>query len=45
MIPLMNRRNGYGLIARWVHWGMAVAILAMVALGLWMTSLSESIKF
>ena len=29
----------YGLIARILHWGMALAIIAMFALGLWMRQL------
>jgi cytochrome b561 len=31
---------GYGLVTRLTHWVMAVAILAMFALGLWMVTLT-----
>ncbi len=32
--------QGYGLPARLLHWGMAIAILAMFGLGVWMRTLS-----
>ncbi len=31
---------GYGLVTRFVHWIMAVAVLGMFALGLWMVTLN-----
>jgi cytochrome b561 len=31
--------QGYGMISRWFHWIMAVAIVAMFALGVWMVTL------
>jgi cytochrome b561 len=31
---------GYGIITRLVHWGMAIAIVGMFALGLWMVTLT-----
>lgn len=37
---LRDTRAGYGLITRLLHWLMAIAILAMFALGLWMVTLS-----
>jgi len=39
-MPIKSTDQGYGLIARLLHWGMAIAILAMFALGLWMRGLS-----
>lgn len=39
-IKLKNTPNGYGLVARVLHWGMAVAILFMFGLGLWMRTLT-----
>jgi cytochrome b561 len=38
-MPLMNSTNSYGLVSRLLHWGMAVAIVAMFALGFWMVGL------
>jgi cytochrome b561 len=34
---LRNTRDGWGWLARLLHWGMAALVLAMVALGLFMT--------
>ncbi len=39
---IRDTKAGYGLMTRWTHWVMAVAILAMFALGLWMVALSYS---
>ncbi len=39
-IKLKNTPNGYGLVARALHWGMALAILFMFGLGLWMRTLT-----
>ncbi len=38
-MQVKNTRQGYGLFARSLHWGMAVVIFAMFALGLWMRTL------
>jgi cytochrome b561 len=38
-MQLRNTKEGYGAIARAIHWLMAVAIVAMFALGLYMRSL------
>lgn len=38
-MPLLNSTDSYGLVSRLLHWGMAVAIIAMFALGLWMVGL------
>ncbi len=38
-MSLRNTEENYGLVARFLHWSMAVAIFAMFALGLWMRSL------
>ncbi len=35
-----NTKNGYGLVARMLHWGMALAIFGMFALGYWMMTLT-----
>ena len=35
-----NTSSGYGLIARTLHWGMAIAIVALFALGYWMRGLN-----
>ena len=34
-----DRRDGYGLVTRVLHWLMAIAIPALFVLGLWMVSL------
>lgn len=39
-MPARNDKNGYGWAAQLLHWGMAAAVFAMFALGLWMTSLT-----
>lgn len=36
---LRDTHDGYGLISRLLHWGMAVAIFALFALGWWMVGL------
>lgn len=38
-MQIKSTDEGYGLIARLIHWGMAAAILAMFALGYWMRTL------
>lgn len=38
-MALKNSEMGYGLVARALHWGMALAIFAMFGLGIWMRSL------
>lgn len=35
-----NTKTGYGLVARTLHWVMAVAIIGLFALGYWMRTLS-----
>lgn len=35
-----NHKHGYGLIAITVHWLMALTVVALFALGLWMTDLT-----
>ena len=37
----MQRSDGYGRIAVWLHWVIAVAILAQVALGWWMQEIPK----
>jgi cytochrome b561 len=37
---LKDVENGYGLVSRIVHWTMAVAIVALFALGWWMVGLT-----
>lgn len=36
---MFNTHDRYGIVARLLHWAMAVAIIAMFALGLWMREL------
>ncbi|MEQ8824313.1 MAG: cytochrome b [Filomicrobium sp.] len=36
---LTNSTDTYGAVSRILHWGMAIAIFAMFALGLWMRTL------
>lgn len=36
---IQNTQQNYGLVTRVLHWGMALAIFAMFALGLWMRTL------
>ena len=38
-MSLRNDLQGYGLVARGLHWGMALVVFAMFGLGLWMRSL------
>jgi cytochrome b561 len=33
---IRNTRTGWGSVARWFHWGLALAILGMIAFGWWM---------
>ena len=35
-----NTPDGYGSVARVLHWGMALAVIAMFGLGLWMRTLT-----
>lgn len=39
-MPLQNNKTGYGTVARALHWGMAMAIVAMFVLGVWMRTLT-----
>lgn len=39
-MPARNSKHGYGWTAQALHWVMAAAVIAMFALGLWMTSLT-----
>ena len=36
---IRDTTTGYGLVSRILHWGMALAIVAMFALGVWMRTL------
>ncbi len=38
-MSLRNNLQGYGVVARLLHWGMALTIFSTFALGLWMRSL------
>lgn len=33
---IRNTRTGWGSVARWLHWGLALAILGMIGFGWWM---------
>lgn len=33
---IRNTRNGWGSLARWFHWGLALAIIGMIGFGWWM---------
>jgi cytochrome b561 len=33
---IRNTRTGWGSVARWFHWGLALAIIGMIAFGWWM---------
>jgi len=39
-MPLRNTTKRYGLISVLLHWSMAFCVLALAALGLWMTDLT-----
>lgn len=39
-MQLRNTETGFGLVARFLHWLTAIAIIGMFALGLWMRGLS-----
>lgn len=38
-MQIKDTSTGYGVVSRWLHWLMAVAIVAMFALGWWMVEL------
>lgn len=38
-MPIRDTKGGYGVVTRFLHWGMALAIVAMFVLGLWMRTL------
>jgi len=38
-MKIYNNYQGYGLISRVLHWGIAIGIIGMFAMGLWMRSL------
>jgi cytochrome b561 len=40
VLEIRDTAAGYGLLTRLLHWLMAVAIIAMFALGLWMVTLT-----
>lgn len=40
MVALRNDRETYGLVARILHWGMGVIIIAMFAIGVYMRQLT-----
>jgi cytochrome b561 len=42
MIPLANTEQRYGVVAVVLHWGMALLLIALVALGLYMASLPDA---
>ncbi|MDN5002228.1 cytochrome b [Bradyrhizobium sp. GCM10027634] len=33
---IRNTRTGWGSVARWFHWGLAIAIIGMLGFGWWM---------
>ena len=33
---IRNTTNGWGSVARWFHWGLALAIIGMIGFGWWM---------
>ena len=33
---IRNTEDGWGSVARWFHWGLALAIFGMIAFGWWM---------
>ena len=38
-MPVRDTSEGYGIVSRLVHWLMAIAIVALFALGIWMVDL------
>lgn len=42
MLPIKNTTKRYGIVGMSLHWGMSVLILAMLAVGLYMTGLPAS---
>ena len=34
-----DTQDGYGLVSRWLHWGMALAIIVVFGLGIWIVGL------
>ena len=41
-MPLKNTATRYGSVARALHWSMALLISALIAMGFWMETLSET---
>lgn len=41
---LGNSPDGYGIVSRLLHWGMALAILAMLALGTWIHRMTPDLS-
>ena len=33
---IKNSKSGWGSVARWLHWGLGLAIIAMIVYGWWM---------
>lgn len=44
-MPLKNNAENYGLLARLLHWGMAILIIGLLAVGLLMEELSAPLKY
>jgi cytochrome b561 len=42
MVPLANTAQRYGLVAAALHWGMALLLAALTALGLYMVALPDA---
>jgi len=42
-MKITNTENQYGIVAILLHWGMAIILIGMVALGLYMTALPVSL--
>jgi cytochrome b561 len=40
--PLRNSKRAFGLVSRWLHWGMAVLILCLIPIGLFVAVLPKS---
>lgn len=45
MLPMENAPTRYGHVARWLHWVIAILILALVPMGIFMTMIPEGIWY
>tara|TARA_B100002049_G_scaffold74448_1_gene54683 strand:+ start:18399 stop:18950 length:552 start_codon:yes stop_codon:yes gene_type:complete len=42
MSALLNSKDGYGVVSRWIHWSSALLIIALIVVGFKMSSMEAS---